>query len=130
MTRLLAAAVVLCTGMAWAPAGAAQVEQPPAAQPLQSFTDSELKSFAVAVIEVSRINDTYLPIFYAAKTPEEQQVVEKKATDEMVQAVRKQGISVDKYQQILQHAQSNPQVASRVDQYIQEAAGANSSVGK
>ena len=133
MIRLLALAAV-ATGLFGAPpASAQQAVPPPAVQPAlpaQDFTDDELRTFAVAVIEVSRINDTYLPIYYAARTPEEQQLVEQKATEEMKQAVRNRGMSVDKYQEILVHAKTNPQIANRVDQLIQEAATGSSAVGR
>jgi hypothetical protein len=133
MTRYLQAAGI-ALGISWAPLALAQ-GAPPAApitapQSAIDFTDADLKSFAVAVIHVSQINDTYLPVYQAAKTPEEQQLVEQKATDEMVQAVKKQGMSVEKYQEILTHAKSNPQVANRVDQLIRDLASGNSSVGR
>lgn len=132
MTRYLQAAGIVLA-FAWVPLAAAQAAAPAApitAPQTIDFTDADLKSFAVAVIHVSQINDTYLPVYQAAKTPEEQQLVEQKATDEMVQAVKKQGMSVEKYQQILTHAKSNPQVANRVDQLIKEMASGNSSVGR
>jgi hypothetical protein len=129
MNRSLTAAA-LALGLAWAPYAAAQPFAPPAAQAATDFTDADLKSFAVAVVQVSRINDTYLPMYQAARTPEEQQWVEIKATDEMVQAVKNQGMTVDQYQQILAHAQSNPAVANRVDELIRHAASENSSVGR
>jgi thiamine biosynthesis protein ThiC len=132
MTRYLQAAGIVL-GFAWVPVAPAQAAAPAApitAPQTIDFTDADLKSFAVAVIHVSQINDTYLPVYQAAKTPEEQQLVEQKATDEMVQAVKKQGMSVEKYQQILTHAKSNPQVANRVDQLIKEMASGNSSVGR
>jgi hypothetical protein len=132
MTRYLQAAGI-ALGIAWAPLALAQAAPPSAITAPQSgtdFTDADLKSFAVAVVHVSQINDTYLPIYQAAKTPEEQQLVEMKATDEMVQAVKNQGMTVEKYQEILTHAKSNPQVANRVDQLIKEMASGNSSVGR
>jgi hypothetical protein len=133
MTRYLQA-VGIALGIASAPLALAQAA-PPAApvtvpQSATDFTDADLKSFAVAVIQVSQINDTYLPVFQAAKTPEEQLLVEQKATDEMVQAVKSQGMSVERYQEILTHAKSNPQVANRVDQLIREMASGNSSTGR
>jgi hypothetical protein len=83
-----------------------------------SYSDVELKSFAVAALEVQRINDTYLPKLKTASTPEEQKQVEKIATDEMVKAVEKEGMSVDKYKEIMNHAQSNPEIADRVMKHI------------
>ena len=122
MNRFLAgAALALVT--AWAPVTLAQTASPPASagSSQRDFNDSELKSFAAALVQVSRINDNYLPIFYAAKTPEEQQAVEQKASQEMVQAVQGAGMTVDKYQEILSLARSNPEVANRINEHVKEA---------
>jgi len=107
---------------AWASVVPAQTVAPPAAQQApRDFNDTELKSFAVALVQVSRINDNYLPIYYAAKTPEEQQAVEQKASQEMVQAVQGAGMTVDQYQEILSLARSNPEVANRINEHVKEA---------
>jgi hypothetical protein len=122
MIRIVTAAL-LTLGIAWTPFLQAQVntQPPPAAQqPAADFSDTDLKSFAVALVEVTRINDVYLPMYQAARTPEEQKVVEKKATDEMVQAVRSQGLTVEKYQEILTVASVDPAVASKVSGLIKE----------
>lgn len=105
-------------GMAWAPVTVAQDGPPSLEQTAPPVSDAELKSFAVAVLEVQRINDAYMPRFQASKTPEEQQRVEDAASKEMVQAVEKQGMTVDKYKEILTLAQQNPQVAERIKQHI------------
>lgn len=103
------------------PVALAQASQLPAEQSAPSYSDAELKSFAVALLEVQRINDAYLPQLKAAKTTEEQQQVEEKASQEMEQAVRTKGLSVDKYKEILTRAQSNPEVAERVKQHLKAA---------
>ena len=43
---------------------------------LSAPTDAELKSFAGAVVEVHRINDSYIPKLEAASTPDEEQKLE------------------------------------------------------
>lgn len=113
-------AVTICAamGMAWAPTTSAQGTPPKAQQSAPSYSDSELKSFAVAALEVQRINDAYLPKLKSASSPEEQKQVEKIATAEMVKAVEKEGMTVDKYKEIMNHAQSNPEVAEKVMQHI------------
>jgi hypothetical protein len=116
---LTAAAFALAT--AWTPAVLAQAVVPPAAESAQDFSDTDLKSFATALVEVSRINDKYLPIYHAAKSPEEQQAVEQKASSEMVQAVQNAGMSVDKYHQVLAKARTNPEVANRINEHVKEA---------
>lgn len=127
MHRILALAfLVLAT--AWASVTLAQASDPPASagssrpdSSQRDFNDNDLKSFANALVQVSRINDTYLPIYHAAKTPEEQQAVEQKASQEMVQAVQNAGITVDQYHEILARARTNPEVANRIHEHVKEA---------
>lgn len=117
-SNFLVISICAAISMAWAPFTSAQGTAPRVQQPAPSYSDDELKSFAVAALEVQRINDAYLPKLKTASTPEEQQRVEKTATDEMVKAVEKEGMTVDKYKQIMNHAQSDPQIAERVMQHI------------
>jgi hypothetical protein len=122
MNRILTlAALVLAT--AWAPVTLAQTAAPSAStgSSQRDFTDNDLKSFATALVQVSRINDNYLPIYYAARTPEEQHAVEQKASQEMVQAVEGAGMSVAKYHEILGHARTNPEIANRINEHVKEA---------
>jgi hypothetical protein len=122
--RLLAMAICAATSIAAPTITSAQgraPEQPApeAEQPAPSYSDAELKSFAVAVVQVQRINDAYLPKLKTASSPEEQRQVEKTATEEMVKAVEKEGMTVKKYKQIMNHAQSNPEIGDRVMKHIQ-----------
>jgi hypothetical protein len=94
------------------------LQQPPAEQSASSYSDSELQSFAVAVLEVQRINDTYMPKLESAKSAEEQQQVRQAASQEMLSAVEKEGMSVDKYKEILRQAETNPAVAERVKEHM------------
>ena len=106
-------------GLACTPAAFSQATlQPPAEQAAPGYSDSELKSFAVAVLEVQRMNDTYVPKLESAKSPEEQQQLRQTASKEMVRAVEKEGMSVDKYKAILSDAQTNPAVAERVKEHM------------
>lgn len=126
MIRFLPIAALALATTAWMPVALGQAGSAPAspaAPAAQDFTDTDLKSFAVALVEVSRINDTYMPVYRAAQSPEEQQAIEQKASDEMVQAVQNAGMTVDRYQQILAQARSNPEVANRINEHVKEAAG-------
>ena len=44
------------------------------------------------------------------------------ASQEMVQALKQQGMSVDKYQEMLINVQTNPALAGKVDHYLKESA--------
>ncbi|WP_047144848.1 DUF4168 domain-containing protein [Aquamicrobium sp. LC103] len=96
-------------------------EQPSAEAP--SFSDEKLKSFAVAFLEVSKITQEYQPQLEGAKTPEDQQRVQSEASDKMVNAVESsEGISVEEYTQIIQAAQTDPELAQKINGHITEAA--------
>ena len=99
--------------VAWAQLGAVPIEQS-----ALSYSDTELRSVAHAVLEVQRINNAYVPKLEAARTPEEEQQVVLAASKEMNQAVEQSGVSIDKYKQILIHAEQNPDLADRIREHI------------
>jgi hypothetical protein len=124
--------VVTCTcaavATAWLAVAPAQTTQSPSEQPEASApksptppTDAELKSFAGAVVEVHRINDAYIPKFQAAGTPDEEQKLEAAAVREMVQAVESEGLSVEKYEQILTQAQTDLDLVHRLKRPLRDA---------
>jgi hypothetical protein len=116
-------AIVAATLVTVAPAPVAMaqaLESPPDVN-IPEYSDTELKSFAVAVLEVQRINVVYRERLEAAANREEQEEVVKSATDEMTQVVEKNGLSVDRFAKILSHAQMSPELANRVRQHMQEA---------
>jgi hypothetical protein len=84
-------------------------------------TDAELKSFAGAVVEVHRINDAYIPKLEAADTADEEQKLEAAALREMIQAVEKEGLSVEKYEQILTLAQTDRDLVHRLKRPLRDA---------
>ena len=113
-------------GTAWAPIALAESDESAPEQsaspekPAAPYSDAELRSFAVALLEVDRIKTTYAPKL--ALTLLAQQQVKRAASEEMVQALKEQGMSVDKYQEILINVQTNPAVAGKVDGYLKESA--------
>jgi uncharacterized protein DUF4168 len=122
--RLVTLFLCAALGGAWMHAASAQNTAPGVQQPVPAYSDAELKTFAVAALEVLRINDVYLPKLKLASTPEEQQLVERSASDEMVKAVEREGMSVAKYKEIMNHAESNPEVAERVIKHMKDAQSA------
>jgi Domain of unknown function (DUF4168) len=91
------------------------------AQKTSPPTDAELKSFAGAVVEVHRINDSYIPKLEAADTADEEQKLEAAALREMVQAVEKEGLSVEKYEQLLTQAQTDRELVHRLKRPLRDA---------
>jgi len=124
--------VVTClfaaVGAAWLAVAPAQTTESPSERPEASAsksatppTDAELKSFAGAVVEVHRISDAYIPKFQAAGTADEEQKLEAAAVRDMVQAVENEGLSVEKYEQILTRAQTDRELVYRLKRPLRDA---------
>ena len=119
------------TAAAWLAVAPAQTTQPwssmasdevtASTEKTSAPTDAELKSFAGAVVEVHRINDAYIPKLEAADTADEEQKLEAAALREMVQAVEKEGLSVEKYEQILTLAQTDRELVHRLKRPLRDA---------
>ena len=120
--------VFAAIGAAWLAAAPAQPTQSLAEQAATTTpkspappTDAELKSFAGAVVEVHRINDAYIPRLEAASTSDEEKKLEAAALREMVEAVEKEGLSVEKYEQILTQAQTDRDIVYRLKRPLRDA---------
>jgi hypothetical protein len=121
MNRIISSAAFAAL-LAWAPASLAQAAgSPAAAEEVQDYADDDLKTFANALVEVSRINDNYFPIYEAARSPREQEAIELKASEEMVRALQNVGLTVGKYQQIMARARTNPEMANRINEHVKDA---------
>ena len=105
-----------------APTPAPQVEAPAAAP--QQADDAKLKSFAVAFIEVAKVTQSYQPQIAAAGTAEDQSRLRQEAGEKMVEAVNEaEGITLDEYNTIIQAAQTDPDLAQKINGHIAEAVG-------
>jgi len=82
------------------------------------FSDDELRSFAAAALAVQQVKDTYAPILASAATSEDQQRVIEAADEEMKRAVRDNGLSVERFQEILDSASTDPVVIDRINQHL------------
>jgi len=103
-------------------APAPQTEAPAAQAP--QADDAKLKSFAVAFLEVAKVNQSYQPQIEQAGSPEDQQRLRQEAGEKMVEAVNEaDGITVDEYNVIIQAAQTDPDLARRINNHIAEAVG-------
>lgn len=115
-SKYLMMVTLVWLGLALLPAAMAQ---PGAGEP-PPFSESELKSFALAVLEVQRVNDDYVSKFGAARSPDEQEQVRKEATDEVTRIAERNGMSFDRFQEILNHTRMDEGLAERVREHIRE----------
>lgn len=120
-TLTIAAATAFSPALAQDQAPAPQMEAPAAAAP--DLNEDKLQSFAVAFLEVTKVTQSYQPQIEAAGTDEDRQQLQQQASQEMVEAVNgADGITVDEYNMIIQAAQTDPELAQKINTHITEAA--------
>jgi hypothetical protein len=85
------------------------------------FTEDDLQSFAVAVVQIERINASVQQELQTIETPEEQQQMQQQAQAQMIQVIESEGMTVDDYNQIATAVQTDPNLAQRIEQHILEA---------
>lgn len=125
MYRTCFGAAALGLSLALSPAAFAQTATQPAQEApgaAQDFPQEKLRSFAVAFLEVDKINQEYAPQLQEAASAEEQQQIRQEAAVRMMDAVEAtDGISTDEYTQILVAAQADPALATQLNEAISEA---------
>lgn len=110
-------------------ASAAVAQQPPQSQtgtPAEAtlrVTDDHLRSFAMAVIDLEKINQELAPKLEGA-APEQKQAVQEEAHVRMTAAVKKQELDLETFGAIAAAAKESPELAQKIGGYVQEAAPA------
>jgi len=123
-SKHLAVAAGLLAGVAFAPLALAQETTQPSEPAIEApaVTEEKLQSFAVAFVEVEKIKQQYTQRLQEAASETEQQQIQNEAGERMLQAVEAtDGISLDEYNQIIQSAQADPNLAQRVTDAIGQA---------
>lgn len=125
LTRTLA--IALFVALLGAPAAFAQ-DTPPPPPPQQEapqveidFTDDELDSFAEAYVDVEELQARYQAEFGTVDDPEEAQQIQQRFQSEVNQAIEGQGIDAERYDQIIQATQVDPEFTEGVLVRIEEA---------
>ncbi len=113
-----------------APAEQPQSQAQPTEQPTDqapagaaTMDDSKLESFAVAFLQVNEIARQYQPQLESAASEEDRQKIQQEAGEKMIEAVEaSEGISVTEYNEIIQAAQTDPDLAQRINGHLTGAA--------
>jgi len=119
-SKILIILMTLFTGLATVPIAWALLDQQVVEQTNASYNDAELKSFADALLDVQRIINSYQPYFESATSTEDENQIVQSAAAEAVQAIVDKGLDVDEFNQILSVAQTDPQLADRIRQHLDE----------
>jgi len=91
----------------------AQGAMPTQPQPAANVSDDQLRKFVSAAQKVAMISQEYTPRLNAATDAASQQQVHKEADDKMVDAVHREGLTVDEFNGIGQAVEQNPNLAQR-----------------
>jgi len=89
-----------------------------AQQSKPAVNDQDVEKFASAASEVVQVKRKWLPTIIRQPGPAEQQQAQQQAMQEMTQAVEKNGLSVDRYNQIADAAQSDPELQRRIEEHL------------
>jgi hypothetical protein len=109
----------------WAPPAAAASDSSDVAQAdADTIPADDLRSFARAAREVFRIRQAYAPKVQAAHSEIDASGHIVSAQREMEAAIRNEGLTVRRYNEILEAAQRNSVLATRIQELVdKEAAG-------
>jgi hypothetical protein len=122
MIRSIAIALTASLGFAAGPVFS-QTSETPAELSQSQYTQDELRSFAVAMVDVQSISDKYMPQLEASPSEEEKRQIIDTANIEMITAVEARGLTTSKYQEILNEAKANPAVGRQVIQEVERLEG-------
>lgn len=81
-------------------------------------SEGEIQSFARAVIAVERLKAQHRPDLEAAADPDRKDAIRTQAMTQMVQAVKAEGLSVERYNGIYTAQRADPELAQRVEEQI------------
>jgi hypothetical protein len=87
-----------------------------------SYGEDDLNSFAMAAVKVHRINNEYSQKMQEARSEPEKELIEQRASHEMVNAVQSEGLSVDTYQSIASRLDTDNALAEKVKHKIRKVA--------
>lgn len=127
--RTVLATSAICAGMI-SIGGAVAQDAPLQAAPSTSmssddFDSAALDAFVMAYVEVNMIGQTFAPQLQAAATPEEQMEVQTEASEQMMGAIDAvEGIDIDGYNEIMAVAQTDTELATRINTRLEAAAAA------
>lgn len=119
---LLGATVVAGASVAidaWAQEAQPGAQAPAAAA--QDITDQDLKSYASAVVKVQDISTKFKDKMRTTNDTTSSTDIQKQAEAEAVAAVKQEGLTVEKYNKIALAAETDPEVRSKVLDYVAKA---------
>ncbi len=112
------------------PAFAQGASEPQATQPIQgtapaAISDKKIEAFAVAYLQVDKVRRDYAAKIGAEKDATAKQKLQNEANKQMINAVEKSpDMSLEEYKSIITAAQTNPEVAQKVQEKLKTTTSA------
>lgn len=122
MKRHLMTALVPALLLAVAPVAAMAQTEPPMQQQQQmpAIDDNQLDSYAEAAVKIYDIRVRWEPEIRGAESQEKAMEAQREARTEMIEAVQKEGLSVEEYNSITAAAQRDPELNQKIAQLIEK----------
>ncbi|WP_417362128.1 DUF4168 domain-containing protein [Gallaecimonas pentaromativorans] len=93
---------------------AAQQTPAPKAQQQVNVSDAKLEQFVTAQKSITSIRDSAMEKLNKSENPDQAQQIQQQANQDMVEAVKDAGLSVEDYNLIARAVQTDPNMRSRV----------------
>jgi Domain of unknown function (DUF4168) len=94
------------------------------AQAQSDFSDQQLESFVVAALAIDEVIREWNPRIQAAENEQHAAQLREEANAALLETISKtEGITIDEYKEIGQAAQSDPELAARINEIYQAKAG-------
>ncbi len=122
----MAALVVAALGAGW-PVLSRAADSPVRVQAdsQAALSPTELQSFARAARAVFRVRQAFAPKVQGARSEMDARDFIVSAQKEMEEAIQREGMTVDRYNEILKLAQRDPALAGRIQELVDKAARGN-----
>lgn len=115
----LAAALALSGAAAIADGNAeAEPAEPRHLAQSQQFSDEDVKAFVAARDSVIEISQEWEERIQNAESQEEMNSLQQASQEEMVKAIRSEGLSVNDYNMMVDAARSNPDLQQRINELV------------
>jgi Domain of unknown function (DUF4168) len=120
ISTLLAGALILGIAVSMQAQDSPPPQQQPPTQQLE-LSQSQLESFASAVLQVRDIRSKWQSRMQGAESAEKAQELQAQAAAEMVGAIKEKGLTVETYNAIATAARDNPELAVRIAKLMEQA---------
>lgn len=85
-----------------------------------NYSEQELKTYALAALEVQQINQAYVEQLSSVQGTEAKEELRKVTMDRIIEAIRDTGITLKKYNRITVQSGDNPELAREISRLMAE----------